>query len=47
VPVKERKVSLRKTMTIERQGEKIATVRKALVTPVRDALRSRSRAAAC
>jgi uncharacterized protein YxjI len=36
VQVKERKLSVRKTMTIERRGEEVATVRKALVTPLRD-----------
>jgi uncharacterized protein YxjI len=36
VQVKERKLSVRKAMTIERRGEEIATVRKALVTPLRD-----------
>ena len=36
VQVQERKLSLRKTMTIRRQGQEVATVRKALVTPLRD-----------
>jgi uncharacterized protein YxjI len=34
--VQERKLRLRRTMTIERQGTEVATVRKALVTPLRD-----------
>jgi uncharacterized protein YxjI len=34
--IKERRLKLRKTYAIERQGEEIATVAKALVTPLRD-----------
>jgi uncharacterized protein YxjI len=34
--VQERKLSLRDSMVIERQGEELATVEKALLTPLRD-----------
>ncbi len=34
--VQERKLKLRDTMVIERQGEELATVRKAMLTPLRD-----------
>ena len=34
--IKEQRLKLRKTYAIERQGEEIATVAKALVTPLRD-----------
>jgi uncharacterized protein YxjI len=34
--IREQRLKLRKTFAIERQGEEIATVAKALVTPVRD-----------
>jgi len=34
--IKERRLKLRKTFAIERDGEEIATVAKALVTPLRD-----------
>jgi uncharacterized protein YxjI len=34
--LQERKLHVRDTMAIERDGEKIATVKKALVTPLRD-----------
>ncbi len=34
--IKERRLKLRKTYAIERDGEEIATVAKALVTPLRD-----------
>lgn len=34
--IKERRLKLRKTLAIERDGEEIATVAKALVTPIRD-----------
>ena len=36
VTIREQKLRLHKTMTIDRQGEPVATVRKALVTPLRD-----------
>jgi uncharacterized protein YxjI len=36
VRVQERKLHLRDTMVIERQGEELATVQKALITPLRD-----------
>ena len=34
--VRERKLSVRDKMTIERDGEKVATVKKALITPLRE-----------
>jgi uncharacterized protein YxjI len=34
--VKERRLRVRDTMVIERQGEELATVQKALITPLRD-----------
>ena len=34
--IKERRLKLRKTFAIERQGEELATVAKALVSPLRD-----------
>jgi len=34
--IKERRLKLRKTFAIERDGEEVATVAKALVTPLRD-----------
>ena len=34
--VQERKLHLRDTMVIERRGEEVATVRKAMLTPLRD-----------
>ncbi len=34
--IKEKRLKLRKTYAIERQGEELATVAKALVTPLRD-----------
>jgi uncharacterized protein YxjI len=34
--IQERKLRVRDTMAIERDGEKVATVRKALITPLRD-----------
>jgi uncharacterized protein YxjI len=36
VTIKERKLKLHDTMVIERQGDEIATVQKALITPLRD-----------
>ena len=36
VTIKERKLRLHDTMVIERQGEEMATVQKALITPLRD-----------
>lgn len=36
VKIKERRLSLAKSLVIERQGEELATVSKALLTPLRD-----------
>ena len=36
VRIQERKLTVRDTMVIERQGEELATVQKALLTPLRD-----------
>ena len=36
VKIQERKLKLRKTLAIERQGQELATVSKAMLTPLRD-----------
>src|SRR4051794_10818971 len=36
VRIEERRMTLRDTMVIERQGEELATIKKALVSPLRD-----------
>jgi uncharacterized protein YxjI len=45
VKIQEKKLRIRDTMEIERDGETVATIKKALITPCVTGLRSRSRTA--